>query len=135
MLDKSQRGTFKNIKNLQFIGAMNHPLGGRNDIPNRAKRNFMIFNMILPLSVESIYAPIIKFSFKPKYFSNEFNNIIEILPYATAQLWTKVKNTILPTPSKFHYQFNMRELSRIFKGFLQIKKEVITASHKLDGMK
>lgn len=63
---------------------MNHPIGGRNDIPNRAKRNFMIFNMILPLSVESIYAPIIKHNFKTKYFSTEFNNIIEILPYATA---------------------------------------------------
>ena len=63
---------------------MNHPIGGRNDIPNRAKRNFMIFNMILPLSVESIYAPIIKHNFKTKYYSNEFNNIIEILPYATA---------------------------------------------------
>lgn len=63
---------------------MNHPIGGRNDIPNRAKRNFMIFNMILPLSVESIYAPIVKFSFKPKQYTAEFNNIIEILPFATA---------------------------------------------------
>jgi dynein heavy chain len=97
---------------------MNHPIGGRNDIPNRAKRNFFIFNMILPQSVESIYLPIIKFVFKPKNYSNEFNTIIDILPYATAALWNKVKSNILPTPSKFHYIFNMRELSRIFKGFL-----------------
>jgi dynein heavy chain len=32
---------------------------------------------------------------------------------------------MLPTPSKFHYMFNMREISRIFKGITGIKKEVI----------
>jgi dynein heavy chain len=34
-LDKAQRGSFKSIKNLSYVGAMNHPGGGRNDIPNR----------------------------------------------------------------------------------------------------
>lgn len=63
-LEKSQRGNFKNIKNLSFVGAMNHPGGGRNDIPNRLKRQFFIFNMILPLSIEAIYGPIVKFQLK-----------------------------------------------------------------------
>lgn len=48
MLDKAQRGNFRNIKNLIYVGAMQHPGGGRNDIPNRLKRQSMIFNMILP---------------------------------------------------------------------------------------
>lgn len=63
-LEKSQRGMFRNIRNLSFIGAMNHPGGGRNDIPNRLKRQFFIFNMILPLSIEGIYGPIIRHQFK-----------------------------------------------------------------------
>jgi len=69
MLDKTQRGTFKTIKNLQYIGAMMHPGGGRNDIPNRSKRQFFIFNMILPLSVEGIFGPIISHVFKSSKFS------------------------------------------------------------------
>jgi len=78
----------------------------------------MIFNMILPLSIENIYGPIIKFNYKPRYYTAETNKVIEQLTAATILLWNKVKSTMLPTPSKFHYVFNMRELSRIFKGTL-----------------
>lgn len=97
---------------------MNHPGGGRNDIPNRLKRHFFTFNMILPLSIEVIYGPIIKHVFVAKRYSDAFNRVSDNLPYATIKLWNKVKDTVLPTPSKFHYVFNMRELSRIFKGIL-----------------
>ena len=63
-LDKAQRGNFKSIKNLSFVGAMNHPGGGRNDIPNRLKRQFFTYNMIPPLSIEMIYGPIVRFQFR-----------------------------------------------------------------------
>jgi dynein heavy chain len=46
MLDKTNRGNFKTIRNLNYIGAMGHPGGGKNDIPNRLKRKFYIFNML-----------------------------------------------------------------------------------------
>ena len=75
--------------------------------------------MILPLSIEPIYAPIIKHVFKAKYFTDNVNKVIDNLTSATITLWDKVKRTMLPTPNKFHYVFNMRELSRIFKGILQ----------------
>lgn len=63
MLDKDSRGNFKKIKNLMHVGAMQYPGGGRNDIPNRLKRQYMIFNMILQFTVEGIYDPIIKHQF------------------------------------------------------------------------
>ena len=37
-LNKENSGDFKNVSNLQYLGAMNHPGSGRNDIPNRVKR-------------------------------------------------------------------------------------------------
>jgi hypothetical protein len=50
MLDKTQRGNPKIIRKLQYIGAMHLPGGGRNDVPNRLKKQFFIFNMVLLLS-------------------------------------------------------------------------------------
>lgn len=70
---------------------MNHPGGGRNDIPNRLKRQFFIFNMILPLSIEAIYGPIVKFQFrltaKNSGLSDEVKKVIENLTVATIKLW------------------------------------------------
>jgi dynein heavy chain len=47
-LNKDDRGSFKQIEGLQYLGAMNHPGGGRNDIPHRLKRQFFSINMTSP---------------------------------------------------------------------------------------
>ena len=41
---------------------MNHPGAGKNDIPNRLKRHFFIFNMIVPPeeSINAIYGQMVK---------------------------------------------------------------------------
>jgi hypothetical protein len=36
----------------------------------------------------------------------------------TVMLWNKTQAKMLPTPAKFHYLFNMRELSKVFQGVM-----------------
>lgn len=47
------------------------------------------------------------------------------LTEATISLWQRVQARMLPTPAKFHYMFNMRELSRTFQGMLECPRDVV----------
>lgn len=118
-------GDFLHIVDLQFLAAMCHPGGGRNDIPERLKRHFFIVNCTLPSNsaVDHIFRSISKYFSPSRHFSSEIVEIVEKFVVATRILWQNVKTKCLPTPSKFHYVFNLRDLSRIWEGFLQIDGE------------
>mmetsp|Transcript_8591 Transcript_8591/g.9745 ORF Transcript_8591/g.9745 Transcript_8591/m.9745 type:complete len:2884 (-) Transcript_8591:1352-10003(-) len=125
-LNKENRGDFKNVANLQYLGAMNHPGGGRNDIPNRCKRFFFIFNMTSPSvrSIENIYGRILSLLFNPKKYSQDIIAVKDMLTDATISLWDIVRKKLLPTPTKFHYVFNIRELSRVFQGICNVAQQL-----------
>jgi len=51
--------------------------------------------------------------FDPDNFSQEVADVAQKLVPLTVTLWNKVSAKMLPTPAKFHYLFNMRELSKV----------------------
>jgi dynein heavy chain len=126
-LDKDKRGDFKVCEDLQYVAAMTHPGGGRNDIPNRLKRQFFAFNLVLPAmqSIDDLYGQMLRGRFAAPEFSAEACAVAHKLTGATIELWRRVKAKMLPTPAKFHYVFNMRELSRTFQGILLTPKDTI----------
>lgn len=121
-LSKDDRGFFRTCENLQFLGAMNHPGGGRNDIPHRLKRHFFSINMTAPSqrSIENIYGRILQVLFNPKKYSQEVINMRPYLIDATISIWDMVKKKLMPTPAKFHYTFTIRELARVFQGICTV---------------
>ena len=126
-LDKDKRGDFKTCEDLQYLAAMQQPGGGKNDIPNRLKRNFFIFNLVLPsiTSINDIYGQMLDGHFTSKEFDASTLDVVGKLTNATIRLWRVMKSKMLPTPAKFHYVFNMRDLSRVFQGILLTPKDSI----------
>ena len=52
--------------------------------------------------------------FPSKEFGEQVrSDVVLKLTHVTIQLWNHMKQKMLPTPAKFHYVFNMRELSRV----------------------
>eukprot|EP00435_Cladocopium_sp_Y103_P062042 s12_g23.t1 len=57
--------------------------------------------------------------------------LVANLTTATIGLWTKVQRVLLPTPARFHYIFNLRELSRVFQGIMETPSAVISDEERL----
>ena len=118
-LDKP--GEWRNIIDIGYCAAMVHPGGGRNDIPHRLKRQFVLLNVTMPslFAIDNIFGSIIRGRLSASKVEASIAEVAAKLTDATIFLWQKVQAKMLPTPAKFHYMFNMRELSRVFAGIFE----------------
>lgn len=98
---------------------------GRNDIPDRLKRHFFITVIVQSSTsvVDSIYGNLLRTRFSlDETVPRDVARTCEKLTHATIKLWSWCKRVLLPTPTKFHYEFSMREISRVFQGVMHVPK-------------
>jgi dynein heavy chain len=113
----------KEITNSQYVACMN-PTAGSFNITPRMQRHFVTFAVQMPGPdiVRSIYSSMIN-----GHLSNGFDpDVQKLAPKlvdATIELHRQVMNNFLPSAIKFHYQFNLRDLSNITQGITRMQKE------------
>lgn len=94
------------------------PGGGRNEVDPRFISLFSVFNITFPSedSLLHIFNSILEGHTRP--FSVEVRKIVPKIGKITLSLYKSIVNDLPPTPSKFHYIFNLRDLSRIYNGLV-----------------
>jgi dynein heavy chain len=64
-------------------------------------------------------------------FPQAVRDTCETITEATMKLYSEVLQTLPPTPAKFHYIFNLRDLSRIYEGLCLTTPELYTTVNSL----
>ncbi|MGH0142545.1 UNVERIFIED_CONTAM: hypothetical protein FKN15_019724 [Acipenser sinensis] len=112
-----QKLTLKEIHNCQYVACMN-PTAGSFTINSRLQRHFTVFAVNFPSAdaLEAIYSQILNFHFQQFAFNPAVVRTGSTVVQAAIWLHQKMVQNFLPTAIKFHYIFNLRDLSNIFQG-------------------
>lgn len=103
------------------------PGGGRNQVTPRLFRHFsMIWIPDLSAnSMKTIFTAILK-GFLDQNDGSGLNIFAEPIIQASVEIYLKAISDFLPTPTKCHYTFNLRDLSKVIQGMLMIDLENLT---------
>ncbi|XP_012153483.1 dynein heavy chain 2, axonemal kl-2 [Megachile rotundata] len=113
----------KYLQRVQLMAAMGPPGGGRNVITNRLLTKFNVINMTFPVEKQiiRIYGTMLEQHIGE--FHAEVKGISNEITQSTIGMYNKVIHTMLPTPAKMHYLFNLRDISKVFQGLLRSHKD------------
>ena len=112
---KQKEKPFNLIQDIIFIAAMGPPGGGRSEITGRLQRHFniMTYTDLQMSSIRTIFLTIISAFYYN--FTMEIKDSLSSLVDMTLRVYENVlTGPLKPTPSKSHYTFNLRDISRIF---------------------
>merc|ERR1719460_3557653 len=119
------------IQDLQFCSAMQPPGSGRNPIDCRLVALYACVGITFPSNacIDKIFMTIMRVRFQG--FGEPVQEAVMKLPAMTMQLHNVVQQSLPPTPLKFHYIFNLRDLSRVSQGVYQADPQYYTTAGQL----
>ncbi|KAA0164767.1 hypothetical protein FNF31_02304 [Cafeteria roenbergensis] len=122
--DKEQ--SFMSLIDIQFVAAMGPPGGGRTRITQRYVRHFNVlgFTPFADEELTRIFITITAWSLGA--FPTSVKAMSKSLVAATLDMYDTISSKLLPTPTKSHYTFNLRDLSKVFQGINQTHPDVVS---------
>ncbi|KAG9395747.1 Dynein heavy chain and region D6 of dynein motor [Carpediemonas membranifera] len=116
---------FKELADVSLVAACAPPGGGRNNITPRMVRHFLMTS--IPEQSEDglkrIFSSILG-GFLGQFGPDRAAHTDSAIK-ASIAVYRSCLETLRPTPSKVHYTFNLRDLSKIIQGMTSVRKGVI----------
>ncbi|KZC03876.1 Dynein heavy chain 1, axonemal [Dufourea novaeangliae] len=128
--DRKEIGSFRRIEDVNFVGAMGPPGGGRNPVTARLLRHFhfIAFPEMEDDAKRNIFGTIL-YSWLSR--TEKFGDTLDAFIETTLKVFATICKELLPTPHKSHYTFNLRDLSKVFQGMLMMNPVKIKTREKL----
>uniref|UniRef100_A0A0G4EZA7 AAA+ ATPase domain-containing protein n=1 Tax=Chromera velia CCMP2878 TaxID=1169474 RepID=A0A0G4EZA7_9ALVE len=119
--------SFREIVDIQMLAAMGPPGGGRTFITNRLVRhyNVLAYCDISDAAIMTIFSTMCNYFFQT--FPENVQKLSQALVASTLEVFQTILRELLPTPSKSHYTFNLRDIWKVFQGVCSLKPKSITA--------
>lgn len=126
---------FKTFVDVNYFAAMGPPGGGRNNISARLTRHFIVIGMseMETSTMNRIYTKILQDWWVK---SNNLNSVISrncaAIISATTEVYSSALESLLPTPAKSHYTFNLRDFNRVIQGITMADTSNATEENSRD---
>jgi dynein heavy chain len=122
---------FRQLIDMVFIASMGPPGGGKQEITPRFLRMFNIIGYVemSKSSTSRIFGLILN-----SFLANFEGGLVEMtdkLVHASIDVFDTIVEVLLPTPSKSHYTFNLRDLAKIFQGMLMVDARKMNSKDQL----
>uniref|UniRef100_A0A2K5JE00 Dynein axonemal heavy chain 12 n=1 Tax=Colobus angolensis palliatus TaxID=336983 RepID=A0A2K5JE00_COLAP len=121
------------LVDIELIAAMGPPGGGRNPVTPRYIRHFNIcsINSFSDETMVRIFSSIVAFYLRTREFPPEYFVIGNQIVNGTMEIYKQSVENLLPTPTKSHYTFNLRDFSRVIRGCLLIERDAVASKHTM----
>eukprot|EP00899_Mesostigma_viride_P012092 jgi/Mesvir1/20884/Mv07961-RA.1 len=118
--------TFRHLVDVQFVAAMGPPGGGRNPVTNRYLRHYCVVstNAFSNDTMTKIFSSLVDWWMRRSDYDGDIQRLRTPMVAATLDIYNTVQAELLPTPSKSHYTYNLRDLSKVFLGLQCAPKDI-----------
>ena len=121
---------WKDVENTTILLCSAPPGGGRAEMTPRLSRHFGL--LCMPATSEeamtTIFQSILSGFLGP--FRQEIQLLSSMTVGATIEVYNRCGEELLPTPTRSHYSFNLRDVSKVFQGVLMVQPPACSKPEK-----